>query len=168
MVKLRKHDGKIVSSRRIFNCKSGELPAVCEDAHNGNDDVTVNIVMTRPISAPDKEIALIAETNEVLVLENLDCFDHSSKLIVKEELERKYFIPKITKIKKARVHLGNRYFSVQTDRGDSEFIIKNPYVSIRPYQKDGVLIRDVIGNMFVITSIEALDKKSKNELSRVI
>jgi hypothetical protein len=41
-------------------------------------------------------------------------------------------------------------------------------VCIREYGNDGLFIRDTVGNLFVIESIDALDEKSKKELENVL
>lgn len=167
MYTLKRKNGKIVA--QFVTVQSHDL--VSNDTLLNVPDraeIPVTIAWLRPISGVGKEFTLIGEHNELEIIENLEMLDSSSRKIAEEELETNYIIPRIKKILKTQVHLGNRYFDVSTDRGSCSFIVKNPFVCIREYGNDGLFIRDTVGNLFVIESVEALDEKSKTELENVL
>lgn len=126
----------------------------------------VKVRWTRPVSGKGKEISFISNDQQYLLIEGLHVLDALSRAIVEEELEKSYFLPKINKIVSTEVFQGNRYFEVDTDKGRCRFIIKNPFTSIREMAQ-GVLIRDVVGNQFIIEDLRRLDEKSRRELEKI-
>lgn len=128
---------------------------------------SVNIVWLRPATGIGKEISLLTEDNSSIVIDNIDSLDKLSRKIARDELEKNYIIPRIKRIVRTQIYLGNRYFEVETDRGDYRFVVKNPYTTIRE-SADGILIRDVMGNLYSIANISQLDKRSQHELDRIL
>jgi hypothetical protein len=167
MYTLKRKNGKIVA-KLIMEQSRDIIPNDTLLKKTDSAEIPVTIAWLRPISGVGKEITLIGEQNELEIIENLEMLDSESRKIAEEELETNYIIPHIKKILKTQVHLGNRYFDVCTDRGCCSFIVKNPFVCIREYGNDGLFIRDTVGNLFVIESIDALDEKSKKELENVL
>jgi hypothetical protein len=164
---LKRKNGKIVAQYAIEQTRDNILidtPVKETDS----PEIPVTIAWLRPISGVGKEITLIGEQNELEIIDNLEMLDFASRKIAEEELETNYLILHIKKIIKTQVHLGNRYFDVCTDRGCSSFIVKNPFVCIREFGNDGLFIRDTVGNLFVIESVETLDEKSRTELENVL
>ena len=127
----------------------------------------VDIVWLRPATGIGKEISLLTENNRSIVIDNINRLDQLSQKIAQDELKKNYIIPEIRRIINTRIYLGNRYFEVETDRGDFKFVLKNPYTAIRK-SGDGLLIRDVMGNIYAISDISQLDKKSRIELERIL
>lgn len=130
--------------------------------------VPVTLVWTRPTSGFGKEISIIHNDREVAFVEDLSELDEKSALLAKEELGRRYLIPKVSRIVNAAVHLGNLYFDVDTDWGSKSFIMKNPFTSIRPFDEDGMLISDAIGNLFLVPSYSRLDARSRKVFENVV
>ena len=138
-------------------------------AHLENgEDVSVSIVFARPATSKQNDIAIFASDREIAFIENTGQLDPQSKTIVEETLEKQFILPEITRIEKTEVYLGNRYFHVETDWGKRSFIIKNPFVDIRVVNEDRLIIRDVMGNRFLIASLRSLDKRSRSELEKVM
>ena len=133
----------------------------------GEEDIPVTVVWTKPVSGIGCEISVLSDGNEIMMT-NIKDLDHESYRIVQEELEKNYFVPKVKRIFKAEVHLGNRYLHVDTDRGRRSLVIKNPFVDVRSVHGDQLLIRDVIGNRFLIDSVGTLDRFSRQELEKII
>lgn len=126
----------------------------------------VKIRWARPVSGKGKEITFISNDQEYLIIEGLHVLDSLSRAIVEEELEKSYYLPKINTIVRTEVFQGNRYFEVNTDKGRCRFVIKNPFTSIRKFAQ-GVLIRDVVGNQYLIEDLGVLDEKSRRELEKI-
>jgi hypothetical protein len=148
-----------IKQGKIFACKKSDT--TCEE-------FPVTISWLRPVNGFGKEISVIGEKNEIEIVEHLDKLDCESRKIAEIELTNKYLITHIKKIIKTSVHIGNRYFDALTDRGKCSFIVKNPFVCIRQVASDGLFIKDVIGNLFVINSISELDHQSREELKKVL
>jgi len=118
------------------------------------------------VSGRGEEISFISNDQEYLIIDGLHVLDPLSREIAEEELEKSYYLPRINTIVRTEVFQGNRYFEVETDKGKCRFVIKNPYTSIRKIA-GGVLIRDVVGNQYIIEDMEGLDKRSRRELEKV-
>jgi hypothetical protein len=94
--------------------------------------------------------------------------DAESQKFAIEEIQKNYVIPTIIRILKTEVFLGNRYIHSETTFGVRSFIIKNPYTSIYDIQPDGCVIRDAIGNIYKINSLQSLDKNSQKEFKKIL
>ncbi len=127
----------------------------------------VKVRWTRPVTGKGKEISFINNGKEYLIIDGLHDLDPLSRAIAEDELEKSYFLPRINTILRTEVFQGNRYFDVITDRGKCRFVIKNPFTSIRKISEQGLLIRDVVGNQFIIEDLRVLDDKSRGELEKI-
>ncbi|MDD5677848.1 MAG: DUF1854 domain-containing protein [Kiritimatiellae bacterium] len=143
--------------------KLDQVFAHCE----GREDAAVTPVWVRPVSGKGREVSFLAEKEEFAMLKSLDELDPESRRIAEEELSQSYFMPEIRRIIKTEARFGNRYWEVETDKGPRAFAMKNPYINIKWIGNDEVLIRDVIGNMFHISSYAKLDEASKLEFEKV-
>ena len=167
MFTLKRKNGKIVAQYATEQSRDN-IQNDTSVKETDRAEIPVTIAWLRPISGVGKEITLIGEQNELEIVDNLEMLDCASRKIAEEELEINYIIPHIKKIIKTQVHLGNRYFDVCTDRGCCSFIVKNPFVCIREFGNGGLFIRDTVGNLFVIESVNDLDEKSRTELENVL
>jgi hypothetical protein len=132
------------------------------------DELPVTVVLARFSKGFQSEIAILHQEHEIALLDGIHELDEASQKFALEELQKNYLIPKISKVNKAEVFLGNRYIHAETGSGERCFIVKNPFVSVRKIPQDGLLIRDTIGNMYLIDSLGALDKHSKKQLNMVL
>ena len=115
-----------------------------------NSRHVVTVRWLRPISGIGKEVVLLKDKEEFYIVKNIDELDVHSRVVIEDELKQNYIVPQIFKILDVTLRLGNRYFEVETDHGKCSFIVKNPFINIRNTGDDGILIRDVLGNMFRI------------------
>lgn len=156
LITLKVKQGKVFAYRKS------------DAAQISHDELPVTLTWLRPVNGVGKEVSVMGDDHEIAVIENLEQLDQESRKIAESELENNYLISHIRQVLKTSVHIGNRYFDVVTDCGKSSFVVKNPFVCIRHVDVDGLFIRDVVGNLFVIDSISQLDERSKNELNRVL
>jgi len=153
----------MVDHKIIFYRKGDSVMA----SFKGEDNIPVSVVWLRPVTGLGKEVSVLSGDQELLILESLSELDDLSRKIAEAELEKNYIIPEITRIVYVDVHMGNIYIEVGTDMGDRHFVIKNPFTNIRTVDPDGMIIRDVIGNLFSIQSLSNLDIRSRAELEKV-
>ena len=129
----------------------------------------VRLVWARPISGRGKEICILDEKKRaVLMLPGLDALDADSRKIAKEELERGYLIPRITRVISARPRLGHRYWEVETDCGPRRFATRDPRKNVTRITGEHLVIRDVLGNRFEINPFSGLDPESRAQVEMVI
>jgi hypothetical protein len=126
------------------------------------------IVWLRPFGGMGREVSILGKKEELVSLESLGELDPASRAIAEEELAKTYLLPEIRQIYKTSTQFGNRYFEVETNAGPRQFLLKNPYVSVRWISEDEVIIVDAMGNRFKIISVNALDAHSRAEFLKVL
>ena len=110
------------------------------------------------ISVQDKD------SEEIGLIRRLCDFDEETALLLKKELERKYFIPKIKRILSLRERRGFSYWKVETDVGVMELSLQDTYRSLTKVGTDRLFVTDIAGNRCEIESLAALDPKSRKKL----
>lgn len=108
----------------------------------------------RYLSVRDKD------DNELGIIRSLAEFDRKTQALLREELERRYFVPVITRIERIKEEFGYVYWDVETDRGPRRFTVRGIQQSVLSVGPDRLLIIDVDGNRFEIPKLSALDQKS--------
>jgi len=132
--------------------------------------IPVRVSWARPLTDRGGEIAILHATKkqEITTLGSSKHLDSKSQEIVAEELERRYFLPRITKVNRTAATFGNRYWDVQTDCGAREFLIKSPETDVTWITDDRCILRDALGNCYEIESLEALDRTSRTNAEKVL
>jgi hypothetical protein len=129
------------------------------------EEVPVKIVWARPVSGRGREVSVVGDDKKELAMVGaLAKLDASSRRIATEELDRRYLIPRITRVLRIRATFGNRYWHVQTDRGVRRFLMKDPVKDAVWVTRDRLMIRDTLGNRFEIESLSGLDARSRCEI----
>ena len=114
-----------------------------------------------PISEAMRFIVLRDENGkEVGMIEDPGAMDTASRKALKEELERRYFIPKVVRINRIDESYGMPHWDVQTDRGGRHFELQTRQ-DARRLSAGRVLIRDADGNRYEIPNIRKLDPQSR-------
>ncbi len=145
--------GKISISRNAFAELVVELP-------DGISHTKVDVVRSFPIYEADRYIALIdSEGNEIGIVEDIKNLPQQSRDILSEELQKRYFMPKITKINSLEGSFGITNWDVETTQGDVEFGMRSRY-DVTSLENGRVLIKDVDGNRYEIEDYNKLDPKS--------
>lgn len=98
-----------------------------------------------------REIGMIADAAEL---------DPASRLVVEQELYRRYFVPQILSVRYLKEEFGVVNFSVDTDRGPREFSVRHPHENLRELGDRRMLIIDIDGCRYEIPDLEKLDRKS--------
>jgi len=133
----------------------------------GGKEEQASVVWLRPLTRRGGEIAILGAKEVLATLPSPDALEPASRALALEELDLRYFAPEITRVVRTEAVFGTRQWKVETDRGPREFAMKNPFLSIRWIRDDELLIKDVIGNRFHITSFAALDAHSRAEIEKV-
>ena len=140
----------------------GEFPAA---KVNGNDEDRVWLHRVFPFDMEWEFISVQTKDNEELgIIRDLSDFPEDQQEIIRHELERKYFTPKIKKIKSLKEHRGFSYWQVETDIGDMDISLQDTYRSLNKIGGGRVIVTDMAGNRYEITDLDALDRKSRRKL----
>ncbi|NLN78734.1 MAG: DUF1854 domain-containing protein [Armatimonadetes bacterium] len=130
----------------------------------------VRAVRAFPLSEQHEYIGLLDAINghEIGMLRRLNDLDGEARLLVQQEIDKRYFVPRIIKIVDAKKEFGSIYWDVETDRGDRRFVLRGLRDSIHEIEPGRYLINDVDGNRFELPQIADLDSKSQTAWDRVV
>ena len=128
--------------------------------------LTIEVAMGFPLTNPNQFISLIEMKNgkkdrEIGMIEDLKKLDSKSRKVLKTEVKRIYFMPRITKINRMNENHGIMKFNVETDKGQREFETRYKE-DIRKMSNSRIIIRDSDGNRYEIKDYQKLDQKSIN------
>lgn len=144
-----------------------------EDGSDKENETFERVVIIRsfPVSNPDEYISIREPSTkrrgngaEIGMIRNITDFDESTILLLKEELDRRYFTPEILKIYSLKEKFGYSYIDAKTSAGKITFVLNNPYSNFRKLENGSVLISDMDGNCFIIPNPDTLDKASLKKI----
>lgn len=134
----------------------------------GEEFVGVAPVRSFPVQAPTRGISLVREGGkEVAWIDDLDALPDELRALVAEELESREFMPEILQIKSVSSFATPSTWTVRTDRGDTEFVLKGEE-DIRRLGAYSLLVMDSHGIHFLIRDMFAIDKGSRKILDRFL
>jgi hypothetical protein len=122
-----------------------------------------------PLSNPSEYISVQdGAGKEVGILRRLEGLDPDSHRIFAEELDRRYFTPKIEAIEYLKMEAGMWHFKVRTQRGPTEFYVRNWRDSAFEIAANRWQIHSVDGGRFDIPNLEALDAQSRKLMLQLL
>jgi hypothetical protein len=134
----------------------------------GEEFVGVTPVRSFPVQAPSLGISLVREGGkEVAWIEDLAQLAPEVRALVTEELEGREFMPEILAIKGVSSFATPSTWTVKTDRGDTDFVLKGEE-DIRRLGAFSLLVADSHGIHFLIRDMFAIDKNSRKILDRFL
>jgi hypothetical protein len=132
----------------------------------GKEHVNVELVRAFPISAPLDGISMLDQNGrELLWIPRLDDSSREIRRLLEEELQSREFMPEIKRIRGVSGYATPCTWQVETDRGDTEFVLKAEE-DIRRLSTSALLIVDSRGIQFLIRDPRTLDKASRRMLDR--
>jgi hypothetical protein len=155
----------MTNSFKLRRDSFGKLVFTGED---GVDVAGVIPVRAFPIQAPTRGISLVRDGGkEVAWIDDLETAPEQIRQLVVEELEGREFIPEIQHIKSVSSFATPCTWAVQTDRGDTEFVLKVDE-DIRRVGEAALLISDSHGINFLVRDMFHIDKHSRKILDRFL
>jgi len=144
-------------ARLVFTSENGE------EIHEG-----VVPVRAFPIAEPDRGLALMsADGRELAWIDSLSDLPDDIRKPIEEELASREFLPEIRRIHHVSTFATPSTWQVETDRGETQFILKGEE-DIRRVSQTTLLISDSHGIEFLIRDLQALDKTSRKLLDRFL
>ncbi|OYO30331.1 DUF1854 domain-containing protein [Janthinobacterium sp. PC23-8] len=135
---------------------------------NGQVHEGVAPVRAFPIQSPDEGISLVqGDGKEVAWIDALDDLPPASRALLVEELEGREFMPEISRVKSVSSFATPCTWSVATDRGDTQFVLKGEE-DIRRIGAASLLIADSHGIQFLIRDMFTIDKHTRKILDRFL
>ncbi|MGC9522602.1 MAG: DUF1854 domain-containing protein [Anaerolineae bacterium] len=106
---------------------------------------------------------------EIGILKDWTALDRENRAAVEAELSLYYLVPKITAIKDIKEQLGFLYWTVETDKGPQEFVMRNSITrKTREVSPGHWLLIDVNDARHEIEDFETLDARSQKLLGRYL
>ncbi len=147
--------------------EAGVTEGLCLDIAGSKADASypdISVHFMFPLSSPGQLVTFCDRNGkEIGVITNAQQLDRLSREILQQELERAYFVPKITRILKIKEEFGLVHWEVETDKGPRRFQVQSRY-DIRAMGGGRHVVRDIDGNRYDIPEVDALDAQSRNLL----
>jgi hypothetical protein len=158
---------EIVSADRV-RVWQDEFRQLHVEVDGKTEYVDVRPTRAFPISgAADLISFLDRDDKEVVLLQNPTGLDPDSSKALEEEMERAYFVPRITHIYDIEDSHGAARWEVKTDRGYRVFDVRDRE-DVRILGGRRVLLQDADGNRFEVEDIEQLDERSRRLIDKEI
>ncbi|HUT33795.1 MAG TPA: DUF1854 domain-containing protein [Planctomycetota bacterium] len=133
-----------------------------KDAEDWRD---VTLVRLFPLTESERWVSLVEMNGkEVGILKDATRLAHDALLLVRDELRRRYLVPRITRILACRPRADLVEWTVETDRGQQKFLTRDLREQIKEHLPTRLSIVDVEGNRYDIPALDALDPESRRRL----
>jgi outer membrane protein assembly factor BamB len=140
-------------ARNSFEELTIELP-------DGTTHTNVEAVRSFPLTDSNKYITLLdSEGKEIGIVRDIKQLPRESAETLLSELQKRYFMPKITKIYELDGEFGVTRWVVETNRGPVTFSMRTRY-DVVSLENGRVLIKDADGNRYEIENYHGLDPES--------
>ena len=128
----------------------------------------VTALRAYPVSAPHEGVALMdADGHEIYWIDALAQLAEPLRALVLQAINEREFLPEILQLTAVSSFATPSTWSVQTDRGETQFLLKGEE-DIRRLTGTVLLINDANGVQFMIRDLAAMDKHSRKLLDRFL
>ena len=136
---------------------------------NGDIHAGVHPVRAFPIGAPDEGLSIVgADGHELLWLEHFNDLPQAMRALVAEELAVREFCPAIKRITAVSSFATPSTWTVETDRGTTDFTLKTEDDIRRLDGRTRLLIASGEGVQYRIANTAELDRHSQRLLERFL
>jgi len=151
-----------------FNLRRDPFGKLVLTNAEGEEFTGVTPVRAFPVQAPTRGISLVREGGkEVGWIDDIAAVPAEVAALVIEELDGREFMPEILSIRAVSSFATPCTWTVKTDRGDTEFVLKGEE-DIRRLGAYSLLISDSHGIHFLIRDMFGIDKGSRKILDRFL
>lgn len=114
-------------------------------------DGRVNLYRIFPITYENQYISVRnADLSEIGIIKDLAELSESQRELANEELSRRYFTPKITKVIDAKQEFGNFFWHVETTSGERKFSMRDLANNIIRTKDRGIILVDMDGSRYAL------------------
>lgn len=156
------------SSIRLLKSANGVLEGTIEGARYAH----LSLSRAFPLALPTQYLAVLSheekEPKEVGMIRNLDHLDDQSKSAAEQELQLRYVVPTITRILSIKQEPAFWRWTIETDRGPAELIMRNIHEHVRVMGSSRLILTGVDGRRFELANALSLDGHSKYLLRRYL
>lgn len=123
----------------------------------------------RPLSDPEHYISFgVGDEVEIGIVVDPSELNPESRKIIREELDKRYFTPVITKIRRVKERFGVHEWDTDTSRGRITFSVQGLHQNIKQVPPARILVTDVRGNRYDLPDYRKLDPDSFHQIQRYL
>ncbi len=131
--------------------------------------IEVRIARALPLSDPDRYIGLRdGDDKEIGLLHDLHGLEPNTRIIIEEELDRRYLLPRVEKVIGVRDEFGISVWDVLTDHGTRRYTVRNMRDNTVPISPTRLIMTDVDGNRFEFPDVTTVGSKAYDVLLKVL
>ena len=152
----------------VFTLRRDSFGVLHLTTAEGESHAGVAPVRAFPIQSPDGAIAMVlGDGKEVAWIDRLDELPVATRTLLQEELDGREFMPEIARIVDVSSFATPCTWTVATDRGDTDFVLKDEG-DIRRIGDASLLVADNHGIHYLIRNMFTIDKHSRKILDRFL
>ena len=152
----------------IFQLSRDSFGTLALTTEDGQQHVGVSPVRAFPIQSPDQGISLVLhDGKEVAWIDDMADLPPAIRALLQDELDGREFMPEISHIASVSSFATPCTWFVKTDRGDTEFVLKDEG-DIRRIGDASLLVADNHGIHFLVRNMFTIDKHSRKILDRFL
>lgn len=136
----------------------GTLRATVPDDRSA---LRLEVMRSFPLSHPDEHIVLRDGKAEIGIIEKLNDVPEPAQSWLREELRRRYFLPRITAIYDIAERFGTSVWEMETDRGRRTVTTGAMNEAVFEIEPGRYLVTDVEGNRYELRNLKELDSASR-------
>ena len=125
-----------------------------------------------PFSRPNTYISISNkdknESDEIGIIEDLTNLPADQQVMVKDDIEFRYFTPEIIDIKKIKAKFGIQEWKVITSKGEKTFCVKQIKENILIRENNLILLTDFNKCRYLIRDYQKLPFKARVELEQTL
>jgi hypothetical protein len=155
----------------LFRTGGSAIRATVSDPQLGEERTYLYVQIARafPLSRPDRLIGLRdGKEKDIGMLASTEGLDAESRRILDEEMARRYFVPRVTRVKKAKKEFDTVTWDVETDKGSRVYVVQNLRESVLEVQPGRVIVTDRTGARFEFPEVSRAGAETISLLSRVL
>lgn len=165
----------LITPRNTVFMQKGDFPAMITKVKT-TPHLSVELHFSRvylrrafPAAEPYRYISVAGrDEREVGMIPDIAEFPEAQRKLLKGELDRLYFMPKIKQVDDVKDRFGRTTFHVRTDIGALCFTVQDVYRNLFRLSDKRLILTDIDGNRFEIEDVTALDKKSYKKIELYI
>lgn len=127
------------------------------------------IYLAFPMQYTNRYISVRTKDGDELgIVRDLDVLDRDSAAVMKEEIELRYFLPRVTRIESIKHKSDMWFWELQTHLGSLRIMMRNLHEHIQFPGGDRILLSDLDGRRCDIENWKLLDAHSQRLLREIL
>ena len=131
-----------------------------------SEAIAVTVRYLRPITGRVEIVFVDDKDREVVSIASIDAVSADARPLVEAALRERYLLAVIQRVDDLAIHMGTRFWRVETDRGQRAFALREPGKNIIWLSDARLMLRDTAGNRYEIPDLNALDRRSQRLVDR--